>query len=269
MSAICINSGFYNTKLVVGNEKHIFESAIQPSISLYDKNVVVIEGQKYVVGQGEHDITLDKTTNLTQMACILYSLQRYGAYTDTIISCLPVDVYLNEEAKVNYEAMLKKFTPNIITAMEGHSAVLHDPNFYKGRLICLIDVGGLTINSMIIDDGHLIKSTAQSIQLGTIILNHKIKKYLQQKDLVNVPEYQVKYLAQTEAQEVVEEYIEELKSFFKRSGYPTNIEYRFIGGGALTYKDTFEKHFNAYISDDAIWENVYGLKKLGEMLNVY
>ena len=73
--------------------------------------------------------------------------------------------------------------------------------------------------------------------------------------------YQHKYNAS-----ILDNYIEEILLEMRKMNYPTQIEFRFTGGGALKYREIFERRFNAYISDFAVWENVRGLYLLSEVV---
>ena len=71
----------------------------------------------------------------------------------------------------------------------------------------------------------------------------------------------------TQYQTVIKEYMNEIQQELKKHNYPTNIQIRFIGGGALLFKEELEKAFpNCYINVDAQWSNVRGLYKFGEVI---
>ena len=130
-----------------------------------------------------------------------------------------------------------------------------------------MDVGGLTINAMIFDNGKLVPGTAFSCQLGAIILENRIRMVLQQNKLVNIPDYQIKYLLNDNGvSKVLEEYMEEIRLEIRKMNYPTKLDFRFTGGGSLKFKNMFEQYFNAFISNDAVWENVRGLYLLSQVV---
>ena len=269
MNYICINNGYYNTKVCdrQGNI-NIFDSSVSKAFDNNARETVEIDGVTYEVGKGNKDINLDKTQSITQRACIKYAKQKYGYGCDTIISCMATDTYLNEESRESYKDMLREYCSNPVVYMEGLAAVLNDYEYYQDELVCLVDVGGLTINSMIISNTELVPGTQRSQKLGTIMFRDRIRKYIEQQVGGNVPEYQVPYLEKQYADKVLDEYIQELKTEFRKANYPSNIKYRFIGGGAQDYKEIWQKHFdNAYISNQAIWENVLGLRQLGMIMN--
>lgn len=268
MAFICINNGYANTKVKIGKEEHIFKSATREAQLEYD-NIMEVNGRPLVVGEGEVDVDLNKTSSETQIACIKHSLNLSGLKETNVITAMPVNSYLNKQAREDYKQMFKNIqgVNEVVVYMEGIAAMLSDYEWYKNKLVCLLDIGGLTINSMLIDDCELVPSTAFSMQLGTIILENRIRKALEQNSLCNVPSYQIKYLTQShDAVNVLREYVREIKQNLKKANYPTDVEFRLTGGGSLQYQTFLKPQFNAYLSQDAIWENVRGLHIVGGML---
>lgn len=268
MAFVCINNGYANTKVKIGQQEHIFKSATREVQLEYD-NIVEVNGRSLVVGDGEVDVDLNKTSSETQIACIKHALNLSRLKETNVITAMPVNSYLNKQAREEYKQMFKSIQgiKDVTVYMEGMAAVLSDYAWYKNKLVCLLDIGGLTINSMLIDDCELVPGTAFSMQLGTIILENRIRKSLEQNSLCNVPSYQIKYLTKSnEAMKVLGDYIKEIKQNLKKANYPTNIDYRLTGGGSLKYQTLLQEHFNAYLSQDAIWENVRGLHIVGGML---
>ena len=152
---------------------------------------------------------------------------------------MPISTYRNKEARKNYEDMLRSF-PEIINVklfMEGMSGVLDNLSYYANKLTTVVDIGGLTINVMLVDDGKLVQDSPFSLNLGSIIINNRIKKALEQSNLCVVHEKQIKYMKDTtQYQTVIKEYMNEIQQELKKHNYPTNIQIRFIGGGALLFK---------------------------------
>ena len=269
MAFICINNGYANTKVKFKNREFMFKSATREAAYEYDTDIVDVNGKRLVVGEGEVDVDLNKTSSETQIACIKHALNLSGLREANVITAMPVNSYLNKTAREEYKLMFKQsgIVNEVIVYMEGMAAVLSDYAWYKNKLVCLLDIGGLTINAMLVDNGNLVDGTAFSMQLGTIILDNRIRKALEQNSLCNVPSYQIKYLTNShEAMNVLREYVKEIKQNLKKANYPTSIEYRLTGGGSLQYQVFLKAQFNAYLSQDAIWENVRGLSIVGGML---
>ncbi len=271
MAIISINNGYWGTKVKTDQKEFMFESKIQQTLDEYETNVITLNNTQIVVGKGTHDIELNKTSSDVQRACVIMALKKGGIQYAKVMSALPVNTYINKSARGEYREWLLGIEGIRETKvyMEGAAAVLADLNWYKGKLIALMDIGGLTINCMIFEDGKLVNNTATSLNLGTIILENRIKTALQQSSLVNVPDYQIKYLIQQDnhiIRTVVNQYVEEIKQELKKLEYPTNIQFRCTGGGAIRFYDVFKKCFNAYIHQDSIWENVRGLHLMGQVV---
>lgn len=275
MSIVSINNGYFATKVKTDSQEFMFESKVEKCTDDY-RNSVLVNGQLVSVGAGSRDIDLDKTSSLVQKACIINALDKIGLRSVKIMTSLPVNSYLNTTAREQYIDFVRGLSPTISDVrcyMEGAAATISDLGWYKNRLVALLDIGGLTINALVFENGNLIKDTAISLNLGTIILENRIRTELAQRKLWNVTEYQIPYLFETEdietkvlIDEVIENYIQEMKQELKKKGYPTSIGYRCTGGGALKLHDYLTSHLSAYISNDAVWENVRGLHVVGSVM---
>ncbi len=270
MENICINNGYFATKVKTANKEFIFESKVTKALDKYEANLI-LDGYKYKVGVGSNDLELDKTVSFTQKACISYAINKATRDNEVrVMSALPINSYSNVTAREQYKEWILSLNhvKECEVYPEGAAATLCDLSWYKNKLVCLMDVGGLTINCMIFDNGNLVPGTAFSCQLGAIMLENRFRMALQQSELVNVPDYQLKYLIDNpQCQNVIDEYVTKIKHELKKMNYPTNIQYRFTGGGSIKYANVFRESFdNAYLIQDAIWENVRGLYLLSEVI---
>nr|DAT81672.1 MAG TPA: hypothetical protein [Caudoviricetes sp.] len=270
MENICINNGYFATKVKTANKEFMFESKVTKALDEYDTNLL-LDGEGYQVGAGSNDLELDKTISFTQKACISYAINKATRDDEVrVMSALPINTYSNVSAREQYKEWLLSLdrVKQCEVYPEGAAATLTDLSWYENKLVCLMDVGGLTINCMIFDNGKLVPGTAFSIQLGAIMLENRLRMALQQSELVNIPDYQIKYLVDKPVcMNAIREYFKELKQELKKMNYPTNIQYRFTGGGALKYQVLFKGNFkNSYLSQDAVWENVRGLYLLSEVI---
>ena len=66
MSLLCLNNGYFATKVKTNSQEFIFESKIRKAIDDYETNTVTLNGVKYVVGDGMNDLELDKTNCIVQ-----------------------------------------------------------------------------------------------------------------------------------------------------------------------------------------------------------
>lgn len=269
MENISINNGYFATKVKTDSQEFMFESKVTKALDKYEANLI-LDGEMYRVGAGNTDLELDKRMSFTQKACIAYAIQRTTIDKEvSVMSALPVNTYSNKEARSQYKEWLLSMegVNRCEVYPEGAAATLCDLSWYSDKLVCLMDVGGLTINCMIFDNAKLVPGTAFSCQLGSIILENRIRMVLQQNNLVNIPDYQIKYLLNdNRVSKVLEEYVEEIRLEIRKMSYPTRLDFRFTGGGSLKFKNIFEKYFNSFISNDAVWENVRGLYLLSQVV---
>lgn len=191
MENICINNGYFATKVKTASKEFMFESKVTKALDKYESNFI-LDGAMYKVGAGANDLELDKTISFTQKACISYAInQATQDYDVRVMSALPINAYSNVTAREKYKEWLLSLehVKECEVYPEGAAATLSDLSWYKNKLVCLIDVGGLTANCMIFDNGNLVPGTAFSCQLGAIILENRLRIALQQSDLVNIPDY--------------------------------------------------------------------------------
>ena len=270
METVSINAGYWATKVIYGLGQFMFDSTATKNVDSHYRGID-IEGINYKVGEGKRNIDLNKEQNEVQLACIGEALARCKVDICNLVTSLPYVVYINEDKRRSYEEKLLQFDKvnKVTTYIECAAAQLADARWYKNKLVALHDIGGLTINTMIFEDGKLVDGTADSLNLGTIILDNKIKTVLKSKTYENYTDYQIPYLFKSLAptirkiiNEQVEEHFEEFFQELKKKGYPDNIDRRFTGGGALRLKEYINNH-NWYIGQEPQWENCLGQYAFG------
>jgi len=273
MDIISINPGYWSTKVVSEQYQFMFDSTATECIDKHSR-AINIEGVNYKVGEGRRNIDLNKEENKIQLACVGEALERCNADICDIVTSLPYVIYKNEEKRKGYEEKLLKFEKvnKVTTYIECAAAQLADARWYKGKLVALHDIGGLTINTMIFEDGKLVDNTADSFNLGTIILDNKIKTSLKSETYKNYTDYQIPYLFSCMDSNIkkiidkeVDKHFEEFLQELKKKGYPDNIARRFTGGGSIRLRDYIEKH-NWYIGDNPQWENALGQYVFGRLV---
>lgn len=278
MGIISINNGYWATKVITSKERFIFDSKAELAADEYT-NTFIVDGNKYKVGEGRRDIGLDKSANVIQLACISKALSKSTYDEYKIITSLPANIYINKDERKNYTNNIKTLNPKIKDVkiyMEGAAAQLADLEWYKEKLVVLIDIGGLTINIMIFEDGKLVSGTQDTFNLGTIILDNKIRAALTSAMCDNYTDYQIPYLFNSDDQKIkkviaeeIEKHFEEIDQAIKKKGYPSRIQQRFTGGGALRLKKYIMDVLHGYIGKDPVWENAQGQFMLGSVVWPY
>lgn len=260
------NVGYANTKVIYDNSPIIFESKISQYCDEDLKKTVFTAGERFAVGVGKHDLDMNRATSLHQKVILEYVLSKIPYDRANIVVALPCDIYLNKKAREEYHNFIVGFdkVADCLVYMEGFAAVFADLAYYRDDLRIIMDVGGKTINFMLVDKGKLVKGSAFSMNLGGLILDNKIKKTLEQSKLCVIHEAQIKYMMDDPAvKKVLEEYVTEIKNELRRHDYPTGVQIRCVGGGAVTYGDLFREKFDAYIGTDPIFENAMGMYMVG------
>lgn len=270
MEIVSINPGQWETKVITEHGKFKFDSMAVKSIDCHEQGITV-NGTKYKVGEGKRDVSLDKEQNDIQLACVGEALRRCKFDKYNVSIPLPYTVYVNEDKRRAYEEKIKEYgkVNEVITYIECAAAQLADINWYKGKLVALHDIGGLTIGTMIFEDGKLVAGTADTFNLGTIILDNKVKTELKSNNCKNFTDYQIPYLFKTQDTNIrkiidqqIEEHFEEFFQELKKKGYPDVIDRRFTGGGALRLEEYIKKN-GWYIGEQPQWENAIGQYAFG------
>ncbi len=278
MGIISINNGYWATKVITSKERFIFDSKAELATDEYT-NTFLVDGTNYKVGEGRRDIGLDKSANNIQLACISKALSKSTYDEYKIITSLPANIYINKEGREKYANNIKVLNPKIKDVkiyMEGAAAQLADLEWYKGKLVVLIDIGGLTINIMVFEDGKLVYGTQDTLNLGTIILDNRIRAALTSTMCDNFTDYQIPYLFNTDDNKIkkvideeTERYFSEIDQELKKKGYPSGVEKRFTGGGSLRLKNYIENILHGYVGKDPVWENAEGQFMLGSVVWPY
>lgn len=273
MEIISINPGYWSTKVVAEQYQFMFDSTATECIDEHSR-AINIDGVNYKVGEGRRNIDLNKEENKIQLACVGEALERCKVDVCNIVTSLPYVIYKNEEKRKSYEEKLLMFEKvnKVTTYIECAAAQLADARWYKGKLVALHDIGGLTINTMIFEDGKLVDNTADSFNLGTIILDNKIKTALKSETYKNYTDYQIPYLFSDMDPNIkkiidreVEKHFEEFLQELKKKGYPDNVDRRFTGGGAIRLREYIEQR-NWYIGENPQWENALGQYVFGRLV---
>jgi hypothetical protein len=159
----------------------IFPSGVSENIYT-SSNVLTFENEKYSVElnnqKAEFDININKGLNKNTRINFLYALYRLADYDKTIfqnvVVGLPCSQWKNEETVTNFKSYLlskdtiilsvndleKRLTiENIDVVPEGSTAYYASEmqsERFEGRKVLILDIGGLTINSILMeDDGYV------------------------------------------------------------------------------------------------------------------
>jgi plasmid segregation protein ParM len=258
-----------------------------------DGSIIKYDGISFQVGTGLDDIDVDKSNSLTHKLCLLKSIAENIVDNDEIhvLLDLPLTHYYN----INYQNNIKNFLKQNETIVYNGtpkksnikridiypqglvSLYANDITEYSNKKIGILDIGAVTIDGCIVDNLKPIKETMFSINLGTKILENKIKTKLNQELLLNLQDYDIPYIVKDgiksipEAEQIITDVIEEYMIFIRREMLGKNwslevLDILGVGGGVILLNDFLELYFNYIESNNPIYDNVLGLWNIGKAL---
>jgi len=300
MKIAAIDNGYWATKVYTKAKQFSFRSKYEKASDMLNPNNTMslfYEGTNYIVGEGAtmSNVDYDKTSNELHKICTYAALSslssRYG--TDfCIVVGYPLNVYISGAESFSNYLLTKSY---VNTKLDGEEktfriidctvfpqcagAAYVYPERFKNRLVGILDIGGLTVNGCIFDNLNLIRESIFTENLGSIILNNKIKKALEIRYGMNIQDYEIpgiiknglrKYPEESAAiiKEVMMNHVEEIKRVAKVNKWNVdNLDIMFIGGTSITLYDQLKKLFpNGELSDDPVNDNAKGFYKVGEMI---
>ena len=206
MILVCIDNGYGDTKVKTLDRLYKFSSKIQPVMN-NDKNILKYNGTIFQVGTGHDDIMTDKSNSLTHILCLLRAIAENSNDSDNlhVMLDLPLIHYYNENYRDSLAELLKQNETIIYNGIPKKinidridiypqglvSLYANDITRYCNQIIGLIDIGAVTIDGVIIDNLKPIKESMFSVNLGTKILENKVKTALNQELLLNLQDYEI------------------------------------------------------------------------------
>ena len=263
-----LDVGYSHTK---DNEGKIFRSAYtKESVAIGKK--LMIDGINYQVGSGNMNSDVDKTDNEINKVCTIYNLLISDA-NDLILSVgLPIGQYKSQKDKLKHSILEynkcevvydnKKFQVDIKEVLvnpQGISALYSMPNLKMDGECIIVDVGGLTIDTCLVEfssmGSKIIKcdtwyygmrtlysdivaetnnkfgTKLDNIYAETILKNGYIK--------IKNNAYQIDYLKPI-LQNYIDKIAEEIKLKYPHETCPIYL----VGGGVALLYSPFEKRFH-------------------------
>lgn len=194
------------------------------------KNVLKYKDSYYILGQDRISVQLDKTVNddafLMTLGAIGHRLQQEGIndeIVDIILGIgLPLVHYGKQKEKfrqyfirnnIEFEYNQKKYIVNISDTRvfpQSFSAFLTEYNNYKDvPVLNLIDIGGYTIDCLMVEKGILNIKSCHSMMTGVITLISDIQQELL-KNNINLTEIQIQDAIMNEEILVFDESVTEI-----------------------------------------------------------
>lgn len=280
MKIVPIDNGYYATKVLADNNLY----SIRSKYTEDEDGDFEYEGRKYTFGHGTYNIDHDKTDNELHKLMTYYVLSKL---TETkqefkLILSLPMLHYKNQKDEFKeyiqgngyIQTRLKRdrkiFTiSDVIVFLQGAGTLYaNNPMDYKGKLIGLLDIGGLTAQGAIFEDLKPIKETMFTIDAGGIILNNKIKTKLNEKYGLNLQDYEIPYLKdfKEDIEEIKEEHFKTIILEMKKKNWSIDtLPILATGGGSKVMN--VEKYLpKCKLTSNPIYDHVKGLGVIGRMV---
>lgn len=294
-SLAAIDNGYDATKAIINDKYTYFKSKTERGEALVKGTGIQIEidGIKYLVGEGNENLNLDKTNNETHQICTYTALAKNSyEYKNefNIILGYPLNIYSANKEKYADMYLSRDYIKVTIEGQEklikikdckvfpqGAGAVYANPVAFQGRLVGILDIGGLTVNGCIFDNLNLIKDSIFTENLGGIILKNKIKKALNSIYTLNIQDYEMDYIikeglridkkSKIYIDEIIEEHILKIQSIMKQNNWNEEINILAIGGGSILMQQQLKSMMpNLIIATDPLNANVKGFYNIGRMI---
>lgn len=294
---VAIDNGYDSTKVYTNKECFSFKSKYEKADDDLNKNntwSMFYNNENYLIGEGatieNHDD--DKTNNELAKICTYAALSKLsnfiGVNFNLVLGYPLTSCSANKEDFINYiksdsdietifNGEVKKFHINdCIVIPQGAGALYsRNPNEFKDKLIGILDIGGKTINGVIMDNLNPVRKSIFTEDLGIHILYNELCKEFALRG-IKVNDYQIPYILKNNkyidgADKVINDtfnkHVENIKDVMIKNKWNVDImDIMVVGGGKLVLKNYLCKYIPHIVEcEDAVFANVKGFYKVGEM----
>lgn len=305
-----VDNGFYSTKIyavINGKEcKFKFNSRYEKVLvddDLNKNNTMKIywNDDVYLVGEGASNDNLDddKYNNELHRICTYAALSRlsnFVGYEFDLMVGYPLTTcsigkdsfaeYLKSKdvVEIELDGELKRFkVGNVSVLPQGISALYGaNVNEYRNKVVGILDIGGKTINGIVVNNLNPVRQTMFTEDLGILILYNRLKMKLNQEGY-NVMDYQIPYIIENgipgvdnrEVEDIVDgvvkEHVNEIKTVMRRNKWAVeSLPIVTIGGGSIVLQEALCKILpHRVVSDDPVYANVKGYWNVGRVYYGY
>ncbi|WP_148206872.1 ParM/StbA family protein [Natranaerobius thermophilus] len=255
-------------------------------------------------GASQHSLELDKTRDKAYKV-LAYSLIALAIEKNkdqmerdkefpiiNLVTNYPLNIY-NGQTKEQFEEFLK--TSDFIHVFVNREHKLFwlknctvfpqtvpvsyaNPSAFKNQIKGIVDIGGMTTQGVILDSFNIIPSSRFTENLGCLNLYNKVRKALNSYFTVNIQDYEMPTIIKNGLRvntkksleiidEIIRDHIKEIQNAMTVNNWnEENIPIMFTGGGSLLLREYLEEMFpHVEFSQDPLWDNAKGLRKVGEI----
>lgn len=280
VNLVTMDIGSFNIK--IGSSDEVYENRfIQDNECDPGSESLEFEGNTYVFGKGKFDLTYAKAFKNIEVP-LLYGLGKQNIKGNiNLILHLPTSQMGNKpmlveklqghtfKYKVNGERSKSVTIKTLGVLKEGFSSFYALAKRNKGML-CIIDIGGRTIDVFCFIDGVLVKEL--SIPIGTINYFKKIAEKLTAEtgDLYEVedihPLLKHDSLDLSKYSDITDKMFKEVVNAMKELGSLNNYNIHLCGGGAEFFENNFKVLYGNKVAlmDNSLTSNVDGAENIGK-----
>ena len=280
MKIVSIDNGYFATKVLANNQ-------LQKINSKYTEDIdgeFEYQGKRYSFGHGVYNIDHNKTDNELHKLLTYYILSKLTIQPEEykLVLSLPMLHYKSQKEKfkeyiegerliktrVKGEGKMFKIADSVVFLQGAGALYANNPMEYKGKIIVLLDIGGLTAQGAIFEDLKPIPETMFTIDAGGIILNNKIKTKLNEKYGLNIQDYEIPHLEgyKEDIETITREHFSSIVLEMKKKNWSIEtLPILTTGGGSI--KMMVDKHLpRAIKTNDPIYDHVKGLQRVGSVM---
>ena len=278
------------------SEKFSFISKMKEGVSFTERNNFILEGINYSIGEGEFSTDWNKSRKENLIPMLFYSIAKCSKDSiNKVVIGLPIQQYKKEKESLKRLIQgnrLKEITmdgerrniliEDIEIAPEGAAAYynlsLDMKNIISNRQLMIIDVGGRTTDICLFKNRSI--ADVKTVPIGMLNIYQEIVDHINS-------EYVESFILEDGEQILKEgllingEYkdinfikpilIKNFNSIWKEVQLKFNTSAGYIlltGGGSEVLKKAFKNRLgnNLLISDNPLFDNAIGFKKVGEAL---
>lgn len=279
------------------SEKFLVKSLFTQAEGLFkSKHEIILKDEKYIVGEGNYDTTLDKSKkeHLLPALCVALANSTDENTIDLVVG-LPMSQYKNHKDEYEetirknsklsfiYNDIPKEYTIRKVTTYPeglGAYASLNKEKraIFKNNKMIILDIGGRTTDIALLsaDKSRTIEKY-KSLDLGMINIYSDIVKELNEKYTIDLKledaervmknglfiagEKQDISCVKVALKRTLDLVIQELNVNFSAKIYPTLL----TGGGGKKFFPTLKKRYgHVTLSDDFLFSNANGFKEYGK-----
>ncbi len=256
-----VDNGNYNTK---SSERILYASGftVSEKVFITDDMQLFYNGRYYAVGGKRMSYQQDKAKEddafILSLPAVADAMKQAGISSAEVIlgAGLPIDIYGSQKetfrkyflrGSINFNFEGRSYCCRIMDCKvfaQGHAALCKYYQQLKGyNNITLVDIGGYTVDILILHEFKVDRGSCASLRMGTITLFNAVREELQQENIIlsdtlitDAMQGRLQHADQDRIQLIVERrmrlYIRELLNALREHGLDLKLPVAFAGGGA-------------------------------------